>query len=248
MTNPNRRPGFLTAGWHYLVMQNYEVDPAILLPRVPAGTTLDTWNGKALVSMVGFLFKRTRVKRVPIPYHINFEEINLRFYVLREEGGELRRGVVFIKEIVPRAAIAWVARVIYNENYVALPTRHQLQLPTDTADGLVAYEWRTGERWNRLAATVQGRPYLAPEDSHESFITEHYWGYAAQQDGSTVEYQVEHPRWNVWNAVTTEFDCDVSSLYGEEFAPFLSADPVSAFVADGSDVIVRSGGRIVGSQ
>ncbi|MCB0713439.1 MAG: DUF2071 domain-containing protein [Ignavibacteriae bacterium] len=241
-TIPSR---FLTAGWHYLVMQNFEVDPAILLPRVPTGTTLDLWEGKALVSMVGFLFKRTRVKGIPIPFHLNFEEINLRFYVRREVDGEVRRGVVFVKEIVPRAAIAFVARVVYNENYVALPTRHQLQLPTSSAPvGHVAYEWRTGEKWNRLAATIKGEPYLASEDSHESFITEHYWGYAAQPDGSTVEYQVEHPRWNAWNAVESEFDCDVGGVYGEEFVPFLSSKPYSAFVADGSDIVVRSGRKM----
>ena len=238
-------PSFLTAEWKHLLMQNFIVDPDILLPHVPSGTTLDLWNGDAFVSMVGFLFLHTRVKGIPIPFHINFEEINLRFYVRREEDGEIRRGVVFIKEIVPRSMIAWVAQQFYNENYVALPTRHQIDLPTtEGKGGIVAYEWQTEKNWNRLKALTTGKPYLASEDSHESFITEHYWGYAVQPDGSTVEYQVEHPKWNVWNVSESEFVCEIESLYGKEFVPFLSVDPFSVFVAEGSEVTVRSGRKI----
>ena len=237
---------FLTAEWRHLVMLNYRVDPAILLPRVPAGTVLDEWNGNVYVSMVGFMFEQTKVRGVTIPFHVNFEEINLRFYVRREVAGEIRRGVVFVKEIVPKRMIALVARTLYNENYVAHPTRNNRMLPGAGTDsrGVIAYEWQNGGRWNRLAATISGEPALAPLDSEEAFISEHYWGYARQRDGGTVEYQVEHPRWNVWNALDSEFDCDVSSMYGDEFAEALSAPPVSAFVADGSAVCVRQGSRL----
>lgn len=236
---------FLTAEWRNLVMLNYEVDPAVLLPRVPAGTVLDMWNGKAMVSMVGFLFLRTRVKGIPIPFHVNFEEINLRFYVRRELEGETRRGVVFVKEIVPQKAIAWVARRFYNENYVALPTGHLIRMPDEAGSiGEVGYEWQNGTRWNRLSAKIAGAPYRAAQDSEEYFITEHYWGYARQPDNSTVEYQVEHPRWNVWNAVESTLDCDVVELYGPEFEEYLLRPPQSAFVADGSDIIVRKGVKV----
>ena len=117
---------FLTAEWRDLVMLNYEIDPGILAGLVPAGTELDLWQGRALVSVVGFHFRRTRVMGVAIPGHSNFEEVNLRFYVRREGPEGWRRGVVFVKEIVPRFAIAWVARALYNENYVALPMRHAI--------------------------------------------------------------------------------------------------------------------------
>ena len=236
---------FLTAEWRNLVMLNYRIDPAILEPYVPDGTVLDSWNGNTYISMVGFMFMDTKVMGMTVPMHVNFEEINLRFYVRREVDGEVRRGVVFVKEIVPKQMIALVARVLYNENYVALPTRHQIELPGgEDESGRVVYEWETKGRWNRLAATIKGTPFLAPMDSEESFITEHYWGYARQRDGGTVEYQVEHPRWNVWNALNSEFDCEVSSLYGPEFQEALLGSPVSAFVADGSPIIVRRGVRL----
>jgi uncharacterized protein YqjF (DUF2071 family) len=111
---------FLTATWHHLIMANYQVEPKMLLDLVPRGTELDSWNGKHFVSVVGFHFLNTRVLGLPIPWHRKFEEVNLRFYVRRHVGNEVRRGVVFIREIVPKWAIAWVANTVYNERYSAM--------------------------------------------------------------------------------------------------------------------------------
>ena len=229
---------FLTAEWRYLAMLSYEVEPELLRSRVPRGTELDSWNGRTFISVVGFRFSGTRVLGVAFPFHRNFDEVNLRFYVRRETAGELRRGVVFIKEIVPRAAIAWVARNIYNEQYVALPMRHRISPPE------VSYEWRYDGRWNRVSITCDGDPFIAPETSEEAFITEHYWGYAVQRDGTTLEYRVEHPRWSVWRSAAASLEGDVSALYGRDFGEVLRGEPSSAFVADGSDVMVRRGVKL----
>ena len=236
--------GFLTAEWRWLVMLNYEVEPRVLQELVPRGTELDLWQGRALVSMVAFRFLDTRVLGLPIPFHRDFDEVNLRFYVTRASSEGVKRGVVFVKEIVPRFAIAWTARTFYNENYVSMPMRHELHLPQGDGDGAVRYEWRHAGRWNRLGAAFTGAPALAPDDSEETFISEHYWGYAAQPDGSTVEYQVEHPRWRVWKATHPELDCDAGELYGRQLEPFLGGPPTSAFVAEGSPVRVRRGRRL----
>ncbi len=233
-------PKFLTARWVHLAMLNYEVDPAILEERVPDGTELDAFEGTCFVSMVGFQFLDTRVLGVPVPFHRDFDEVNLRFYVRRAEDDGLRRGVVFVKEIVPRAAIAWVARRVYNENYVALPMSHDDEVGR-SPEPRVRYRWDYGGRPHQLSVRVAGSPWLPDESSEESFITEHYWGYVRQRSGSTLEYRVEHPRWKVWRASEAELDCDVSSLYGSEFAPFLAAPPSSAFLAEGSAVAVRQG-------
>lgn len=235
---------FLTAEWRDLVMLNYEVDPAVLAPLVPIGTELDRWQGRALVSVVGFHFRRTRVLGLAIPFHVHFEEVNLRFYVRREGPEGLRRGVVFIKEIVPRAAIAWVARTLYNENYVALPMRHTVEGDDADVTRRVAYEWRHAGRWCRAGVSVRGVAQIPPADSEATFITEHYWGYARQRDGGTVEYQVEHPQWSVSAATDSAFECDVTALYGAPFASALAGPPASAFLADGSAVTVRRGVRL----
>jgi len=230
---------FLAARWSKLAMANYEVDPGILESRVPRGTEFDLSHGKCFVSVVGFMFLDTRLLGVPVPLHRDFEEVNLRFYVKRQVGDETRRGVVFVKEIVPRRALAWVANAVYNEKYVALPMSHEDL--TDDSSRKLAYGWKHAGRWNQLAVTLTGEAYLPDAVSHEAFITEHYWGYTAQRDGSTIEYQVEHPRWKVWNVATCELTCDVASLYGAEFAPHLAGSPRSCFVADGSPIVVRRG-------
>lgn len=237
---------FLTAEWRNLAMINYEIDPAILQPLVPHGTELDSWQGKTFVSEVGFMFLNTRVAGMAIPFHRNFEEINLRFYVRRKAEDGWRRGVVFVKEIVPRLAIATVARVVYNENYVARRMWHGTDLTeaSFTRTGVVEYGWmeKTGRNFLRVRATGKAQPLVA--GSEEEFITEHYWGYAAQRDGGTVEYQVEHPSWNVWQVSEAEFSCDIKRVYGAQFAEALRGKPSSAFVADGSPIIVRKGVRL----
>ena len=234
---------FLTAEWRDLALLNYEVDAGLLAPFIPRGTELDDWRGKIFLSLVGFRFLKTRVFGLPVPLNSNFDEVNLRFYVRRRENGEVRRGVAFIREIVPRRAIAFVARTLYNEQYVALPMAHDIHA---TEDGGVAaaYRWRSGGRWSELRFESQGQPEPLQDGSQEQFIAEHYWGYAAQPDGGCMEYQVAHPSWRVWQPRRAEFDGDVETLYGPEFAAVLRGKPASAFLAEGSEVAVMRGRRL----
>lgn len=223
------------------------MDPAVLAPLVPAGTALDLWDGRALASVVGFRFLGTRVLGVPIPGHRDFDEVNLRFYVRREAGSEVRHGVVFVRELVPRAAIAWLARLVYNEPYRAVPMRSTVPAPATESPGRLVYEWRTGAGWQRVAATAESSPAGPAPASEAAFITHHLWGYTRQPDGGTLEYEVEHPRWRVWPAVAPVLEADVADLYGPAFVPGLSCPPVSAFIADGSPVVVYRPRRIVDS-
>jgi uncharacterized protein YqjF (DUF2071 family) len=234
---------FLTAEWRHLAMLNYQVDPPLLAPFVPSGTELDFWSGKTFVSLVGFLFLNTRVRGIPVPFHRNFEEVNLRFYVRRKSGHEWRRGVVFIKELVPRLAIAWTAKIFYNENYAALPMSHRIEEPQSEAKSVV-YSWRFRGRENSMTLNTQGVAQPPGRGSDQEFITEHYWGYSAQRDGSTLEYQVEHPRWNVWEAKQARLDCDIGGIYGSQFEPVLNRLPASAFLTEGSAVKVYKGLRL----
>jgi len=221
-------------------MLSYEIDPGVLRPFVPAGTELDDWNGQTFVSVVGFMFLDTRVLGVRFPWHSNFEEVNLRFYVRRKGSEGWRRGVVFIKELVPRFAIAWVARTYYGENYVALPMQHSMGNPDGPGPRRVSYSWWFEDRENMLELTVAGDGQLAAAGSMEEFVTEHYWGYARRKNGATTEYRVEHPRWQVFPAEGARLVCDVAGLYGQTFVEFMRS-PVSAFLADGSQVVVHKG-------
>lgn len=232
---------FLTAEWRHLAMLSWRVDPALLHPLVPRGTVLDTWRGEAFVSVVGFLFRDTRLLGVPVPGHRTFEEVNLRFYVRRETAGEVRRAVAFVRELVPRRAIAAVARRVYNEPYLALRMRHRLGpvQPDTGAPSVVEYAWRQPEGWSRLAVEPAGAAAELAPGTEEAFIAEHYWGYTRQRDGGTVEYRVEHPSWRVWRAARWSLEGDLAALYGRAFAGAIAGAPSSVFLADGSPVTVR---------
>lgn len=235
---------FLTAEWRYLAMLNYRVDRALLLPYVPAGTQLDLWKGAAYISVVGFMFANTRVLGIPIPFHRTFEEVNLRFYVRREVDGETRRAVTFIREIVPRRAIAAVARLAYNEPYLALPMRHRVLRSSGDATLDVDYEWRGPSGWAGIHLTALGAPAPLAAGSEEEFITQHYWGYTSQRDATTVEYEVRHGSWNVWHAQSARLDGDLTDVYPEQFLSVLERPPNSALLADGSTVTVHAPVRL----
>lgn len=220
-------------------MLNYEVDPKLLVQFVPAGTTLDNWGGKTFVSLVGFRFLKTRVRGISFPFHRNFDEINLRFYVRREDGPKIKRGVVFIREIVPRRLIAAVARGFYNERYIALPMSHTIRIDGSSAE--VEYGWKFNGTLNKLWLRADAAPALPQQDSEQEFITEHYWGYSSQRDGGCMEYEVRHPRWKVWTAREARFGGNVDKLYGREFDSILKGAPTSAFLAEGSVISVYRG-------
>ena len=224
---------FLTANWRYLSILNFVVDPTIIAPLVPPGTELDYENGDTFVSVVGFLFLDTRLLGLSIPMHRDFEEVNLRFYVRKKSADMWRRGVVFVRELVPRRAIALVARGFYGERYAALPMKHDIEHVDLRLS--VEYSWRRGGNWEWLKMSANGEPQSIPAGSHAEFITEHYWGYTCIRGGCS-EYRVEHPRWKVWNADKFELHADVPTLYGDQFTEALSALPCSAFIADGSPI------------
>jgi uncharacterized protein YqjF (DUF2071 family) len=239
-----RKRVFLNARWHALAMVNFAIDPGLLEPLVPQGTTLDFFGGVAYLSVVGFLFRDTRLLGVPVPGHIHFEEVNLRFYVQRTVGHEVRRGVCFVKELVPRWAIATVARWGYNEPYQSLPMRHDVDLnrlltpAAAPTTHWLSYEWHAAGEWQGFHIQTTGPCQQIEAGSLEEFIAEHYWGYCRQRDGGTVEYEVEHPPWHIWSAKHTTWLGDVPGFYGEPWASALRGQASSAFVADGSAVKV----------
>jgi len=229
---------FLTAKWHELIMANYEVDPSLLAGRVPAGTELDLHEGRCFVSLVGFMFLDTRVVGFLIPFHVNFEEVNLRFYVRRETDEEVRRGVVFIKEIVPRFAISTVARMLYGEPYTAMKMGHV------RTESTVGYSWSKGEDTSSFEVDIDSNLGVPDEDSHGSFIIEHYWGYTRRSERRTDEYKVEHPKWELFSVKNEKISVDFGKTYGEEFAFLTDEQPHSILLAKGSTISVYKGRSI----
>jgi len=242
---------FLTAEWRKLVMAQYDVAPSVLEPWSPHGVELDRYQdsgapgnpARCYVSLVGFLFDHVRVKGLAIPFHTRFEEVNLRFYVLRTEpDGTQRRGVVFLREFVPRSAITLIANRLYEEPYATLPTHSNI---LETPQSLrVSYAWRYRKTWHSLAVEASPNAQPIAPGSEEEFITEHYWGYTKRRDGSTSQYEVRHPRWQTYPVLSSEIHVDFAALYGPAFADLNKQQPASILLAEGSPVSVHSGSRI----
>lgn len=205
---------------------------------LPAGTEIDTWNNICYVSLVGFMFQNTRVKGLQIPFHINFEEVNLRFYVRHRQPTGWKRGVVFIKEIVPKAAITFIANSLYREHYQTLPMKHSW-VNTGKAQ-TVTYQWKK-RNWNSIQMEAADRPVSIEEGSEEEFITEHFWGYTKVSDAKTSEYEVAHPRWQVYPVKSYNIEVDFGDTYGAPFDFLTNTVPVSVFLAEGSEIVVKKG-------
>jgi len=227
---------FLTAEWKNLIMANYIVDSAVLKPYLPHKTALDLFNGNAYVSLVGFMFANTRVLGFKIPFHVNFEEVNLRFYVRYNDNGIWKRGTVFIKEIVPKPAISFIANAVYHEKYGTKRMKHSTN-ETENEISL-SYQWKHKHKWNRIEASAEKPAQAMSSGSEEEFIAEHYWGYSKYNEATTFEYNVLHPAWKTFPIKHYLIDCDFKSLYGDSFANLNHIKPNSVFVAEGSDIAV----------
>lgn len=228
---------FLTAEWNDLVMINYEIDPKILEKQIPKGTEIDFWNGKCYISLIGFMFENVKVLGMKIPFHVNFEEVNLRFYVKRFENGEWKRGVVFVKEIVPKHAITLVANTLYNEHYHTLKMRHSRTENGNTKR--FVYEWKKDQKWNSIAMTTQKNAIPIEPESVTEFITEHYFGYTNYNSEKSIEYAVTHPKWEQLEVIEYSTDVDFENVYGQDFAFLQNVQPTSAFLALGSEITIE---------
>ncbi|MEX1190173.1 MAG: DUF2071 domain-containing protein [Bacteroidia bacterium] len=228
---------FLKAEWRKLIFANYVVDQNVLSKYLPAGTELDLWNGKCYVSLIGFMFMNTKLLGIKVPFHTDFEEVNLRFYVKRFENGVWKRGVVFIKEIVPKPALTFVANTIYNENYETLPMQHQWSV----GDGfrVIEYKWKRAGKWNSINVQASIDKFKIESQSETEFITEHYWGYASVNKEKSNEYEVTHPRWEVYKVEDYQIDADFSANYGKEFEFLNAVKPSSVMLAEGSAITVE---------
>jgi uncharacterized protein YqjF (DUF2071 family) len=233
-----KKMSFLKAEWRKLVIANYIIDPELLSKYLPFGTELDLWENKCFVSVVGFMFQNTKLLGIKIPFHVNFEEVNLRFYVKRKEKGEWKRGVVFIKEIVPRRALTFVANTFYNENYETLPMEHHWGV--EESEMNVHYRWLKNGKWNSVKVRTEPNKLELENNSETEFITEHYWGYAKVNSSRSNEYEVRHPRWEIYKVNNYKIDIDFGGVYGSEFEYLKSEEPASVILAEGSLVSVEN--------
>jgi uncharacterized protein YqjF (DUF2071 family) len=225
---------FLKANWENIIMANYEIDPEILIPFLPKGVELDLYEGKAYASLVGFMFKKTKLFNVPIPHFGTFEEINLRFYVVRKEGDTVKRGVVFINETIPYPIVAWMANKLYKEHYTVVPTKHEIR--RETKSQKVEFKWLLNKKWNSIYVEATTDAKVMKSQSLEKFIYQHYYGYTKVDQNNTEEYKLQHPSWLVNQVLDYKIDCDFTAMYGDSFSVLNTTKPEAVFIAEGSSV------------
>jgi len=228
---------FLTAEWRKLILINYKIDPKILMPYVPKGTELDLYKGNCYVSLVGFLFHNTKLLSIKVPFHRTFEEVNLRFYVKYKDGNTWKRGVVFIKELVPKPALTLVANTVYNENYQTVAM--QYKWTNNELKNMVEYQWKAKGRLQKIR--VQSEPNLKEiePDTEAEFITEHYFGYTKNKN-KTYQYEVKHPKWKHYPVIDSYINVDFELNYGANFKLLNQQQPLSILLAEGSEVAVEN--------
>lgn len=228
---------FLDAKLENIVMVNYPVPHDFLSSFLPKGCELDLYKGIAYISLVGFMFKNIRLFKIPIPLLGTFEEINLRFYVLRREGDQLKRGVVFINETIPYKAVAWVANKLYKEHYTTIPTKNFISI--NTTQKKIEYLWQNNNLWNSIYVESSTDKIAMQPDSFEEFIFEHYYGYTKIDNFKTKEYKTHHPRWHINKIKNHKVDCDFSKMFGSGFSFLNSVQPHSVLIAEGSAISVK---------
>ena len=228
---------FLKANWENIIMVNYEIDPKILIPFLPKGVEIDLFNGKCYISLVGFMFKKTKLFNIPIPWFGTFEEINLRFYVVRRENNEIKRGVVFINETIPYPIVAWMANKLYKEHYTVVPTKHAIT--NEVKIKKVEFEWFINKKWNSIYVESSTKSSPMKQDSLEKFIYEHYYGYTKIDESKTEEYKLQHPSWKTNEVINYNIDCDFEAMYGKSFSVLNQTKPEAVFIAEGSSVAVE---------
>ena len=225
----------LVAEWRKLILANYEIDPAILKKYLPVGTELDAWENRSYVSLVGFMVLKTKLHGIRIPFHSNFPEVNLRFYVRYKSGNDWRRGVVFINEFVPKHAITFVANKLYKERFVTYPLKHKCEIDNKL---MIGYYWKKDKQWNKLEVKADPALRELKPGSKEEFITERYWGYSSIDKNKTKEFQVQHPRWNIYPIEQYSIDSNFKTLYGNDFGSLNDTQPASVFLAEGSPATI----------
>jgi len=228
---------FLTAEWRRLAFANYEIDPKSLQKYLPAHTELDTFNGTYYASLVGFLFKNVKLLGTKVPYHVNFEEVNLRFYVRYKSETGWKRGVVFVKEIVPKRAVTFIANAFYNERYETQKMSHIWKNSNDSL--ITEYHWLQKGKEQFFKLETELNPHAILLNSKDEFITEHYWGYGKKTTSKTTEYEVRHPKWEVYDVKNYEVQVDFAANYGADFEFLNIATPTSVMLAEGSLISIE---------
>lgn len=227
---------FLKAQWKELTLVNFALEPDFLINILPVGLDPDLLHGKAYASLVAFDFESIRVGGIPWPGYTQFPELNLRVYVRCSEAG--RRGVFFIRELIPGKIPTAIARVAYNEPYSACPLTRSHQALVNGAQ-VQRTDWIWKGAPNYLEVEVGPETMMPATDEDANWFKEQEWGFGHSRLGELLRYHVTHPRWMVRKVHRCDYEVDWLGLYGPIWARQLEgAEPDSLMHCIGSEIAV----------
>ena len=224
---------FLTAHERYIAMLSYRADPALVKPYIPTEVELDLYGGEMFLSLVAFLSLETRLPLFSNLKQTNFERIDLRFNVRRKSADTWRRGISFVRRILPKAVASGMARAFPTEIASGSPLKSDIVDCDNTIN--VNYSWKCATKWRSLQMCAAGTPRAIPAGTFEDYLLERNWYFGEFRRGCS-EYRVERPRWRVWEVSCANLDHDINKLFPEEFAQLLSRPPALQLLAEGSHV------------
>src|SRR4051812_45302919 len=211
-------PWYMRMSWHDLLFAHWPIAPETLQPLIPAGLTLDTFDGQAWVSVVPFRMSEVVLRQAPeLPWLSAFLELNVRTYVTIDD----KPGVWFFSLDAANPIAVAVARRWFHLPYF----RARMGLQRD-GDWIAYHSERRhrgfplGEFRGRYRPT--GPSYLSQHGSLETWLTERYALYSADLHGRIFRGDVHHVPWPLQPAdaeIAVNTVCDAHGFRLPEIAP-----------------------------
>ncbi len=214
--------------WQDLLFAHWPVRFESLQRLIPAGLTLETFDGAAWVGVVPFRMSGVRaIGTPPLPGVSAFPELNVRTYVTA--GG--KPGVVFFSLDAANRLAVRVARRLFHLPYMDAVMR------CDARGEAIEYSSRRvhgGEPPAQFEGSYRptGPVRRSTPGSLEAFLTERYCMYMVRPDGGILRGEIHHERWPVQPA---EAEIRVNTM-GEAAGIELSGPPASLLFARRLDV------------
>ena len=186
---PPTKPWVMTQAWHEVLFLHFPIEVGQLEQRVPCAFEIDTYDGRAWISIVSFRMTDVRLRGLPgVPTTERFPELNVRTYV--RVGN--KPGVYFFSLDAASVLAVWGARRLGLPYFVA-------DMSVSRDQGSVTY--RSSRRAVPASFVASYRPdgpvSRAQSGSLDHFLTERYCLYALNPRGRPYRLEIHHRPWSL---------------------------------------------------
>lgn len=194
--------------WRDVLFLHWPAPPQWLSDQLPAGLAVDTFQGEAWVSLVGFRLQQVRLRGWPaLPFCSQMLELNFRTYV-RHRG---EPAIHFLAMHADHRLLVAAARCL-------TPLPYSLaQLAYAGPDTACSFFCRPHySRTPLLAAQFSlgdGRRQAIP-GTLDDWLTERYVAYVAGRDGDLLRMPVSHESWRLREIALRHCELDLQPLHG----------------------------------